>query len=243
MEIIICDTNQLKREEHVKFISDYLLIEELKMEIVLETNDPEKVLTYVQNYPKTRLYFLDLNLRPTITGIDLAHAIRKCDHLGPIIYITDHIELMGLIFEQGIGALGFIKKNHSDEVRERIEYYLELVNQRFLLQENNDSVFVYKSGSKVFRQAVRDIQFFQVSEKGEKLIGMYTNTGVEKFHGKITDIEKKNHQFFRCHRSCVVNINNISTVDVEIGEIMMTTGDVCYGSVRGIKKLIDFMKR
>ena len=237
MEIIICDSDEVKREEYIKLISDYVMMEELGMQIALVTADPNEVLEHVKTNADMRLYFLEIDLGTKMTGIGLAREIRRLDGIGPIIYITDHFELMSVIFEYGIAALGFIAKRDFRLAKERIAYYLDLINERFLVAEGWTEVFVYKVGTTIVRQSVKEILFFQVAEKGEKLINLHTMAGVEEFYGKMNMIEQKNHRFFRCHRSCVVNVDNISTFDLETGEITMTTGDICYGSLNGVKKL------
>jgi len=243
MEIIVCDVDELKREEHVSFISGYVMMEEFKMEVALETADAEEVLDYIRENPAMRLYFLEIDLRSEKNGLDLAHEIRQYDNIGPIVYITDRVELMRLIFEYGLAALGFIVKSDVDLVRERIVFYLNLVNERFLIQDCGKEKFTYKSGFKIAREEVNDILFFQVAEKGDKRIEMHTKEGINEFYGKIAEIETKSDRFFRCDRSCVVNVDNISAINVETGEIEMITGDVCHGSVNGLRNLKKFMKR
>ena len=242
MEIIICDVDELEREEYVSFISGHVMMADFKMKIVLETGDAEEVLNYIKEDPAMRLYILDIDLRSDKSGLDLAHEIRKYDNVGPIIYITNQVELMGLIFEYGLAVLGFIVKSNEDLVKDRLVYYLNLINERFLIQEARKEKFVYKSGFKISREEVSDILFFKVAEKGDKRIEMHTKNGIDEFYGKIAEIETKSDRFFRCDRSCVVNVDNISIINVETGEIEMVTGDICHGSVNGLRNLKKYMK-
>ena len=238
MEIIVCNIG----EEYVKFISGHVLMAEYKMKIALKTTDAEEVIDYIKTNPEMRLYFLEIDLQSKKNGIDLANEIRNYDSMGPIVYITERVELMGLTFEYGLAVLGFIVRSNADLVRERLVYYLKLVNERFLIQDGRKEKFVYKAGFKIAREEVSDILFFQVAEKGDKRVEMHTKHGIEEFYGKIAEIETKSERFFRCNRSCVVNVDNISTIDVETGEIEMVTGDVCHGSLNGLRSLKKFMK-
>ena len=242
MEIIVCDADESKRKEYAAFISGHVMMAEFEMEIVLETADAGEVVNYVKSNPEMRLYFLEIDLQSENNGLDLAYEIRNYDNIGPIVYITDRVELMALTFEYGLAVLGFIVKSDEDLVRERLVYYLNLVNERFLIQDGRKEKFVYKSGFRIAREEVSDILFFQVAEKGDKRIEMHTKNGVAEFYGKIAEIETKSDRFFRCDRSCVVNVDNISTINVETGEIEMVTGDICRGSVNGLRNLRKFMK-
>jgi len=243
MEIIICDVDEHTRRAYVAFISGHVMMAEFKMQVALATSDAEEVLDYIKDNPAMRLYFLDFDLQSEKNGLDLAYEIRSYDNVGPIVYVTDHVELMGLTFEYGLAVFGFIVKGNPDLMRERLVYYLNLVNERFLIQDFQKEKFVYKVGFRIAREEVSNILFFQVAEKGDKRIRMYTQKGVSEFYGKIAEIETKSHRFFRCDRSCVVNVDNISRINVEKGEIIMVTGDICNGSVNGLRSLKKFMKK
>ena len=242
MEIIICDVDELTRGEYASFISGHVMMAEFKMKVALETADADEVVNYIKSNPEMRLYFLEIDLQSEKNGLDLAYEIRNYDNVGPIVYITDRMELMALTFEYGLAIFGFIVKSDEDLLRDRLVYYLNLVNERFLIQDGRKEKFVYKSGFRIAREEVSNILFFQVAEKGDKRIEMHTKDGVDEFYGKISEIETKSDRFFRCDRSCVVNVDNISSINVETGEIEMVTGDICHGSVNGLRSLRKFMK-
>ena len=67
-----------------------------------------------------------------------------------------------------------------------------------------------------------------------------------EFWGKIKDIEKKvDERFYRCHRSFLVNKDNIREIDFQNRVIYMVNGDECLISTRmmkGSKQLKDKIK-
>ena len=59
-----------------------------------------------------------------------------------------------------------------------------------------------------------------------------------EFWGKIKDIEKEvDERFYRCHRSFLVNKDNIREIDFRNRVIYMVNGDECLISTRMMKGL------
>jgi len=67
---------------------------------------------------------------------------------------------------------------------------------------------------------------------------MYATTRQVEFYGSLTEIETLSIKFFPCHRACLVNIDNITDIDVKNREIKMSNGQICEASTRGIKNLL-----
>lgn len=53
------------------------MIENLDMEIVLDTANPKEVLEIIEEYSKNNIYFLDVDLRDAINGIQLAEKKKR----------------------------------------------------------------------------------------------------------------------------------------------------------------------
>lgn len=64
-----------------------------------------------------------------------------------------------------------------------------------------------------------------------------------EFYGKIKDMDKISQDFYRCHQSYVVNINNIREIKQKDREIIMNNGEVCYSSTRYLKGLLKLMDK
>lgn len=58
------------------------------------------------------------------------------------------------------------------------------------------------------------------------------------FSGKLSEVEKADKCFVRCHRSFVVNVENILEIDKEKMEVQMKNGARCLVSVRMYKGLV-----
>lgn len=69
------------------------MIENLDMETGLITEDPYEFIEYIKENTASGIYFLDVDLKSDINGIQLAEQIREYDPRGFIVFITTHAEM------------------------------------------------------------------------------------------------------------------------------------------------------
>ena len=76
LDIFVCEDNAVQRQAIVQTIQNAVLIEELDMQLVLDTGDPYVLLEKVKTSQDTGIYFLDIDLGSNINGMKLAQQIR-----------------------------------------------------------------------------------------------------------------------------------------------------------------------
>jgi len=238
LEIFICEDQKKQREDITEFIKNYIMIEKLDMKVTLSTAKPESVLDYVKSNTVTGLYFLDVELKAEMTGIELASYIRKYDKRGVIVFITAHPQYVSITFEYGVEAMDYITKGNLDVMKNKIIKCIHLANDRLLVGDEERSIFQIKSGERLISEPYDKIMFFEISEKQKNKITMHATTRQVEFYSSLSEIEKLSIKFFPCHRSCLVNIDNIVDINVKNREIKMSNGQTCEASTRGIKSLL-----
>lgn len=236
VEIFICEDDKMQREKLTDYIQDYIVMTGLDMKITISTGNPNEIIEYIKKHTVNGLYFLDVDLQAEITGIELAAKIREYDTRCALVFITTHPELMSLTFTYKVEAMDFIAKGDFAEVRKRVVDCIRLANKR-LLKGENKKIFQVKNGNKIIGEEYANIMFFETSPNKHRIILHARNRQVE-FYGKLNDIEKLDSCLYRCHRSYVINKENIAEIDVKNCEISMLNGEVCYASVRLIRKLL-----
>ncbi|EUJ30997.1 putative 2-components response regulator protein [Listeria floridensis FSL S10-1187] len=239
LPIFICEDNKIQRERLEKNIEDFIMLEHYDMELVKASADPNEILEAVKEQNSLGLYFLDIDLQqPELNGFELAKEIRKLDPRGFIIFITTHAELTYLTFTYKVEALDYIIKDNISEVKERVHACLDSVQQRLLDDREMENYFTFHvTEKKVIHEKIDDILFFETSSKIHKIVMHGKNRQIE-FYAKMKQIEKLlGEPFYRCHRSFLVNKNNISEVDVTNGTITMSNGETCIASNKLIKGL------
>lgn len=238
--IIICEDNKVQRERIESIVENLILIENMHAEVRFVDGDPVRVLEHVKEKQETNLYLLDVNLESTISGIDLAREIRKYDPRGFIVFITSHIEMSYLTFVYKVEAMDYIIKESKEVLTKRIKECMDNALERYGNKSgaNNNKVFSVKIGDRIENIQYDDIMFFETSSTAHK-VTMYCTNRIIEFYSSIKDLEEQlDKQFYKCHRACIVNKNNIKEIDKKNKEAIMKNGQKCFISVRQLQDLI-----
>ncbi|WP_163655413.1 LytTR family DNA-binding domain-containing protein [Listeria sp. PSOL-1] len=239
LPIFVCEDNRIQRERLEKYITDFIMVEHFDMEMSYTTNDPFKMLERLKNHEGMGIYFLDIDLQqPKMNGFELATEIRKIDPRGFIIFITTHAELTYLTFTYKVEALDYIIKDNLNELQSRVLSCMKSIEQRMVDDKGGEKYFTFHvSDKKVIHEKMDDILFFETSPKIHKVILHGKNRQIE-FYAKMKEVEKMlGEPFYRCHRSFLVNKNNVSELDAKQGIVKMSNGENCLASNRLIKGL------
>ena len=240
LNILICE-DDIKQRAYLeavvnKYISGY------DMALVLSTGSPKKILDYLKNNPNVqKLYFLDIDLQHEINGIALATRIKEVDISAKIVFITVHAALSYLVFTYKIEALDYIVKD-SDDIVKRVGECISIAykrNEKMNIGERE--CFQVKTGDQIWTIPHNDIMFFETHlASAHKMILHTADTQIE-FRAPMNKVANISPDFYRCHKSFVVNINNIKRVDKSTKEIEMVNGEIAFTTVRKIPKLLDLI--
>ncbi|WP_339239689.1 LytTR family DNA-binding domain-containing protein [Paenibacillus sp. FSL R5-0517] len=243
LEIFICEDDEEQRKRLTKYVTDYIMIENLDMKVVVSTAHSNDIIEYLQQNNTTGLYFLDVDIQEEKSGIALGAEIRQYDTQGAIVFVTTHSELTYLTFTYKVEAMDYITKDNFTDIQKRVIECINTANQRYVQnKQNSRKIFQTKSGDKVISIEYNDILFFETSPQLHKVILHAKNRQVE-FYGKLKALLEMDSRFYRCHNSYVVNKDNISEIDFATREIQMVNGQICYASSRFLKGLKDIVQK
>ncbi|EUJ30435.1 Accessory gene regulator protein A [Listeria grayi] len=244
LSIFICEDEDKQREKVETCIKNYILMEDLDMEVVLSTANPTEVLDYVESHDHTvGLYFLDIDLQHPMNGLTLAAEIRKIDDLGKIVFVTTHGEMSYLTFTYKIEAMDYIIKDYPEEIQQKIQACLRVAYERY----RNDRIgkkqlFQVKLGDNVRSIHIDDIIFFEASPAAHRVILHLENSELE-FYGSIKSLESISTDFYRCHKSYLINKNHIMEINKNERLVIMSNEQACLVSVRALSGLVKIHKR
>ena len=184
----------------------------------------------------TGIYFLDIDLNSDINGMKLAQQIRLFDPRGFIIFITAHSELSYMTFQYRVEAMDFVLKDSPAEAKVKIRECLLNAMERYTLQTNKThKVYTVEAGGRKISVDHEDIFFFETSVNIHKVILHARDRQIE-FSGTIKELAGTlGGDFVRCHRSFLVNKNNIKEIDSKKRIIYFTNGESCLMSTRMMK--------
>ncbi|PJI07702.1 MULTISPECIES: LytR/AlgR family response regulator transcription factor [Clostridium] len=243
MDVIICEDNYIQKTKIENIIKEEINRFNLDINITCSTFDPKRIIEYVSRIEnKNSIYFLDVELNSELNGIQLARIIRKYDTSGYIVFVTAHAELVMLTFKYKVRAMDYIFKFDAKNLEPKIcECLLEAYNN-YKNSENTKKKYAFVDvGSKVVKLNFNKILFFETNKNHR--IKIHTFDGEIEFYSSLREIEKLIPiYFYRVHRSYIVNIRNIKSIDKNKFIINMVNGERCYVSRRYMKDLLSTIR-
>lgn len=236
LNIFVCEDDAVQRKSIVQIIKNTVLIEELDMQLILDTPNPYELLETVKTSQNTGIYFLDIDLKCDMNGMKLAQQIRLYDPRRLIIFVTSHSELSYMTFQYRVEAMDFVLKDNPAEAKVKIRECLLNALERYTLQTNKThKVYTIEIGDRRISVDYNDILFFETSSNIHKVILHAKDRQIE-FSSTIKELEKiLDDTFVRCHRSFLVNKSNIQEIDTKNRIIYFINGETCLMSTRMMK--------
>lgn len=227
LSFVLCDDNYGAIDKLSKMLNSIIISHNLKAQITYTTNNPNDLLQYLKDNP-TDVLLLDIDLKSSTTGLQIAEQIREIDKNIYIIFVTGHFEFGMVAYKYK--TFDFLQKPLTKERFEETilrlysdvfgdkNKYIRLDNDKTVIKENSIR-FIKKDGMKViFHTDTRDYETYSS-------------------FSKISDMLPYN--FVRCHKSYIVNVAKITDIDMSNNLISFTQNDKCY---IGPKYKDDFME-
>ncbi|ASS39004.1 LytR/AlgR family response regulator transcription factor [Fusobacterium sp. oral taxon 203] len=198
--------DELPAREELK----YFLNEEKEIKLIAEFDNPLDTLNFLENNTAD-VIFLDINM-PDMNGISLGKIITKMYPDMKIVFITAYKDYAVDAFE--IKAFDYLLKPYSES---RIKNLLKSLTN--IKTENTNSVkntnlkkITVNIGERLYVISLNDIDYIEASEK-ETLIFSNEKKYVSKI--KISKWEEmlKGDNFYRCHRSFIINLDKITEIE------------------------------
>lgn len=238
LRIFICEDTKEQRERFSKIIEDIMLIENFDMELTLAATKPDEIIDYISENDVSGLYFLDIDLKSSMNGIELATKIREYDPRGFIVFVTTHSEMSYLTFIYKVEAMDYIIKDNYNNIKDRIHQCIINANKKYSAKATDlQKVFSIKADDKIINIEYNKILFFETSPTIHKVIVHAIDRQIE-FYAKMKEIENMlDSRFYRAHKSFIVNKDNIREIDLNNRCMYMVNGEECLISTRMLKGL------
>ena len=229
VKFVLCDDNTSVLSKLSEMLNNIFLKYDFNASVVFSTNDTNALLNFVNNNTIDVL-FLDIDLNTRENGIEIAKFIRKNNKLLYLIFVTAHFEYIVSSFE--CKTFDFIQKPFTYSRLERT--VLRIFDD--IYSSNPSFIHMNNSGRIINRNSVDYIQ-----KDGMKAIYVTNSESFEAYcsFNQIEPTLPKN--FVRCHKSFIVNLDNISHVDAKNNTIFFKDG-VCSEACIGPKYKNKFME-
>ncbi|MBU5298956.1 LytTR family DNA-binding domain-containing protein [Clostridium sporogenes] len=237
LRVIICEDNKVHRAKLKQFIENTILREKLDLDIALATENPKEIISYIKENKSTGIYLLDVDLKNDINGIKLGEKIRELDSLGYIIFTTTHLEMSYLAFKYKVEAMDYVIKDDED-FKERVNSCIMKAYNRYHKQEYEEEYISIDTDTRIINIRPSDILFIETTGIPHK-IRIHEETRQIELYANLKDIQKKLPlNFYRCHKSYIVNKDKIEEIDKKNNKIIMENEEECYVSFRYMRGLL-----
>lgn len=229
LNFVICDDNEVILNKLDKMLNSIFIKHNIDAQIGLKTISPEKVLNYTSSN-NVDVLLLDINLNSDINGCDLAQEIRKINKNAYIIFTTGHLEYALLAYKYK--TFDYLAK---PVVQERLEKtIIRLIDD--INYKPNEFISLNK------KLVINPNEIDYIKKDGMKLIlcGKEKTYEIYSSFSKITNCLPEN--FCRCHKSFIVNLNNISNVDCSKNTIFFKEKDFCFIGAKYKKEILEVFK-
>lgn len=206
---------------------------DIEADTMLTATEPYPVLEYsIHNSDEYNVYLLDVDFGCDINGVELALKIRENDVLAYIVFVSGHPEFVMSSLKAKI--FDFLVKPISLETLEKciVKIYKDFI----LINKNKRTLLAVKSGFHVYQINTQNIFFL---EKYGHLLIIHTNNGQIRSKESLDNIMTKldHKKFYKCHKSYLVNLDQITEIDNENNCIYFNNGESCLFSKRCKKEL------
>ncbi len=220
INFIIYEDEKKFREKYISIILKIVGSMKIAYRIIEFDKYDKTTLTKIKSLVGKKIFILDIEV-PGKSGLDLAREIRKNgDWKSPMIIVTTHEQLKNAAFTSRMLMLDFISKfyNCEDNLKETLILTFDII-------ESNPSLNFQYNGE-LYQIPYEDILFIEknVDDMYSTVVTRESKLKVKKMIGTIEEELSKDSRFFRTHRSCIVNIDNITSI--ELRACIMHFGDI-----------------
>ena len=199
LNFVLCDDNSNILSKLEKVLENIFLKHDFQAKILFTSTEPTEILHFTKNN-SVDVLILDINLKHNISGLELAQEVRSFNKNLYIIFTTAHLEYMMLAykvktFDYLIKPISYEKLEDTiirlfNDITSSSNKYLNINGKIFINQKN--ILYIKKDGMKV------------IICTPSKNYSAYSS--FNKLEHCLSD------NFVRCHKSYIVNLNNISDI-------------------------------
>lgn len=198
-----------------------------------------------QSLPEPSLrnvYILDLEIGgDDQAGLKFSQKIRQYDLAASIIFLTVHDELLPTTYRYQVEALDFIVKN-PEKVAACLARDLTKVLKKLEMPHRGRTIAL-RSHYEIMKVYVNDILCFQSNPDNTHASFMYTTNNQRiPINMSLRELEEQADELFRVHRSYLVNVANIRSLNVKKHEVSFAASELTVPVSRlKMRKLMEIL--
>ncbi|MDE7324556.1 MAG: LytTR family DNA-binding domain-containing protein [Lachnospiraceae bacterium] len=226
--VYICDDEPAVSVQLEKLIGDQIMMMERDMGPLRVVSSPPALMELQRQAAVPAIYFLDIDFPGYMSGLELAVKLRAYDPRGFIVFITAHGDMMFETFRYRLEALDYIVKGTPAMMAERVSACLESISERMMNEPDGRAAYcTLKVYDTVRHIPLQKILYLEAVGRRHMLV-LHMDDEVLEFNSSLSHFEEKlGGDFWRCHRSFLVNRSRISNVWLKENVVELDNGETC----------------
>lgn len=216
LKFAVCDDNIIILNRLAKMLENIFIKNNLCAEVVLSTNSSKELIEYI-NSNNLDVLILDIDFKSECSGLELAKKIREKNKNMYLIFSTGHLEYALIAYK--LKTFDYLPKPVTPE---RLE---ETINRVFDdIKQENEPNFIQIGNSKIL---VNQNEIDYIKKDGMKVI-YHTQYKEYEAYSSFSKIEENlPENFVRCHKSYIVNTQNIVNIESSNNTIYFNSKNSC----------------
>lgn len=216
LKVVLCDDNVSSLKTLSTMLKSIFEKNDITAKIEKVFTTPSELLSYITDND-VDILFLDIDLKSNINGIEVASRFRESNKSAYIIFLTAHYEFAMLAYK--VKTFDYLLKPFSASKLE--ETVLRLYDDTI---KNNQIYVSLGNGKYIIKQA--DI-FFIEKERSKSII--HTSQSDIEVYASFNELKScLPENFVRCHKSYIVNVNNVSKFNTKDNFLQVNAQQIPY---------------
>lgn len=237
INFIVCDDEIAITDTVKNIITKVMFKNNLEYKIHIFNSYDKSFEEIVKSDIENKIYILDIEVKNK-SGLDIATKIRNSDWYSILVILTSHYELEYLVYKSRVLILDFISK--FDLYEKKMEDTINLCISNKL---QNHKLMV-KINRKIEQIEFSNILYMMYDSSIRK-VKICTKTKEYETTQTLKEIFKHlKGNFLYTHRACIVNVDNIKTININEKEIIFKDGKsidlLSRNYLKQLKKHINF---
>lgn len=219
INVIICEDNIKDRKRTEEIVKKFFKDKKLDYKIHLYDDYNHNFYNILKSNLPFKIYLLDIET-PSASGIDIARDIRTKDIDSPILFLTAHEELGGLVLKDDLMFLSFINKfdNFEKRLPLSLNKALKLLKRKQVIKINDKNILY---------TIVIDSILYITKDSFERKTIIKTDYDEIKVNKTLIEvISMLDNRFVQTHRSCYINNERKIKVDLNKKVITFDNGEI-----------------
>ena len=207
LKFIIYEDDEEYVNGYVESINKMMISYNYDYRILKFSKFTKKLKDEIMNSSDEKIYILDVEMED-VSGLELASKIRNNDWKSIIIFSTNYSQYKNDVFCMRLLALNYIVKSY--------EYKNDLIKtlDDALKALGKNNLLIYTFNYVVYRIPIKDIIYIEKAALGKKNYIVTIDGGEYEIAGSMNSLQDRlGDRFYRSHKSCLVNLDNIKTIN------------------------------